>query len=177
MADNFVLTSWPAFKALAATKQLGLQYTEFVNRYDVYINEGILVWQISLTKDSGTDVTDFETTYKALSNRPSFLLGQFRNKYTNIAGNATTVVKNSNGVVRGISINNNNTGGTITVYDNTAGNGTKIATIEIATPSGGLLSSTGQQSPVYVTLTAEFTTGLTVVTSGSNNNNVTVFYV
>lgn len=174
---ELVITSWPAFKSLAGTKQLGLQYIEFPTRYDIYMNEGVLIWVISLSKDSGSDVTDFENTYKALSNRPSFLLGQFRNKYNNITGNSTTTVKSGNGVLRGISINNNNTGGSIVVYDNTAASGTKMATIEIATPSGGLLSSTGQQSPVYMTFTAEFSTGLTVVTSGSSNNNITVFYV
>lgn len=176
-ADELILTSWSAFKTLAATKQLGLQYVEFPTRYDIYINEGVLIWRITLNKDAGDDVIDFESTYKTLSNKPSFFLGQFRNKYRNMTGNSTVTVKSGNGVVRGISINNNNTGGTITVYDNTASSGTKIATIEIATPSGGLLSSTGQQSPTYITMTAEFATGLTVVTTGSSNNDITVYYV
>lgn len=175
--EELIFTSWSAFKALAVTKQLGLQYLEFSSRYDIYIVEGVLIWRISLLKDGGDEVTDFETTYKALSNRPSFLLGQFRNKYKNITGNATTVVKASNGVVRGISINNNTTGGDIVVYDNTAASGTKIASLSIATPSGGLLSTSGQPSPTYITMTAEFATGLTVVTSGSNNNDITVYYV
>lgn len=177
MTDIFVLTSWTAFKILAGTKQLGFQYIEFPTRYDIYINEGVLVWTICITKDSGDDVTDFETNYKNLSNKPSFLLGQFRNKYRNITGNSTTTIKTGSGVVRGISINNNNTGGEITVYDNTAASGTKICTIQIGTPSGGLLSTSGQQNAVYVTMIAEFTAGLTVVTSSSNNNDITVYYV
>lgn len=171
-----IFTNWTDFKTLAITKQLGLHYTEYSNRYDIMMNEGVLIWRITLIKDSGTDVTDFETTYKTLSNRPTFFLGQFRNKYRNITGNATTVVKSSGGVLRGISINNNNTGGTIIVYDNTSASGTKIATLEIATPSGGLLSSTGLQSPVYIDMVAEFTTGLTIVTSGSTDNNITAYY-
>lgn len=175
--EPFVVGTWIAMKSLAATKQLGLQYVEFPTRYDIYLNEGILTWQITLSKDGGADVTDFEGTYKALSNRPSFLLGQFRNKYRNITGNGTTTVKSGNGVVRGISINDNTTGGTITVYDNTAASGTKIATMQIGTPSGGLLSSSGQPGPNYMTMTAEFSTGLTIVTSGSSNNDITVYYV
>lgn len=175
--EELILTSWSIFKTSAISKQLGLQYIEFANRYDIYINEGVLVWKISLIKDNGDDVIDFETNYKALSNKPSFFLGQFRNKYRNMSGNSTVTVKSGNGVIRGISINNNNTGGLVTVYDNTAASGTKIATLEVATPSGGLLSSSGQQSAVYITMTAEFTTGLTVVTSGSTSNDITVYYV
>lgn len=175
--NELIFTSWSAFLTLAATKQLGLNYLEFETRYDIFMNEGVLIWRITLLKDGGEDVASFENTYKALSNKPTFLLGQFRNKYRNITGNTTVTVKSGNGVIRGISINNNNTGGTVTVYDNTAASGTKIATIEIATPSGGLLSSTGQQSPNYVTMTAEFATGLTVVTSSSSNNNITIYYV
>lgn len=175
--EPIVFTNWSAFKVLAATKQLGLQYMEFPTRYDIYMNEGLLVWTISLQKDGGTDVLDFEGTYKALSNRPSFLLAQFRNKYINLTGNGTTTVKSGNGVIRGFSINDNTTGGTITLYDNTAGNGTKLGTFQVATPSGGLLSTSGQPSAVYITMTAEFATGLTVVRSGSSSNDITVYYV
>lgn len=175
--EELVLTSWSYFTTLAIVKQLGLQYIEFSTRYDIYINEGVLVWRISLQKDGGTDVTDFETTYKSLSNKPSFFLGQFRNKFRNVTGNTTVTVKSGIGVIRGISINNNTTGGTITVYDNTAASGTKIATLEIGTPSGGLLSSSGQPGPVYVTMVAEFSTGITVVTTGSSGNDITVYYV
>lgn len=171
------IDTWTAFKALAVTKQLGLHYVEFADRYELAINEGVLVWTMTLPKDSGVDVIDFETTYKALSNRPSFFLGQFRNKYRNIAGNATVTVKSGNGVLRGISINNNTTGGNITVYDNTAGSGTKIGTFQIATPSGGLLSSSGQPSPTYIIMAAEFTTGLTIVTAGSSSNDITAYYI
>lgn len=176
-SSTLVMDTWTAFKSLAITKQLGLNYIELETRYDLYANEGVLVWYLSLPKNGGADVLDFENNYKALSNKPSFFIGQFRNKYKNITGNSTTTVKSGNGVVRGISINDNTTGGNITVYDNTAGSGTKIATFQVATPSGGLLSTSGQPSPTYITMTAEFTTGLTVVTSGSSSNDITVYYV
>lgn len=169
--------TWAAFKALAATKQLGLHYVEYPNNYELYLNEGVLVWNISVLKDGGADVTDFENNFKALSNRPSFFLGQFRNKFRNITGNDTVTVKSGNGVMRGISINNNNTGGDVVIYDNTAASGTRIANIQIGSPAGGLLSTTGLQAPVYLNLTAEFTTGLTVVTTGSSSNNITIYYV
>lgn len=175
--EEIVLENWTLFKTLAVTKQLGFNYNELPGRYDIYLNEGVLVWKIILYKDEGADVTDFETNIKSLSNKPTFFLGQFRNKYRNITGNTTVTVKSGNGVLRGITINNNNTGGTFTIYDNTAGSGTKIGTIVAGTPSGGLLSTTGLQSPVYTNFTVEFSTGLTIVTSGSSNNDITVCYV
>lgn len=177
MQNSVFEVSWSFFKGLAVTKQLGLHYTEDSSQYIIFMNEGVLVWQTAIPKDGGSDVTEFEGTYKALANKPSFFHGQFRNKYNNIIGNTTVTVKSGNGVIRGLSINNNNTGGDIVVYDNTAGSGTKIASIQVATPSGGLLSSTGLQSAVYITMAAEFTTGLTVVTTGSTSNNITVYYV
>ncbi len=173
----FPSSSWSAFKVLAVAKQLGLQYAEYIDHYEIVISDGVIIWSIGLLRDGGADVTDFENNYKAISNRPSFFHGQFRNRYLNITGNDTEVVKSGSGVLRGISINNNNTGGEITIYDNTAASGTKIATIKVATPSGGLLSSSGLQGANFLSFTAEFTTGLTVVTSGSSDNDITVLYV
>lgn len=169
--------TWTALKYLAVTKQIGLNYAEYDDRYEIIVNEGLLMWVSTIPKDGGADVVDFETTYKALSNKPTFLLGQFRNKYSNLTGNGTTIVKSGSGVIRGISINNNNTGGDVVIYDNTAGSGTKIVSLQIGTPSGGLLSNTGLQPPNYVTMVAEFTVGLTIVRSGSTSNDITVFYV
>lgn len=167
---------WSAFKALAASKQLGLHYIEYDNRYELYLNEGVLVWNNTLLKDGGADVTDFETTYKALSNKPSFFLGQFRNKFRNLTGNGTTTVKTGTGVLRGLSLNDNNTGGTVTLYDNTAASGTKIATVKIGDLLSGITGGSSQTAN-YLPFVAEFTTGLTVVTAGSSSNDITVFYV
>lgn len=98
---------------------------------------------------------------------------QFRNKFLNIAGNATTTVKSGAGRLHGISINNNTTNGTITVYDNTAGSGTKIFTFAVGN-GGGLITGVG---PSFIgPLGAEFATGLTIVTAGSANNDITAFY-
>lgn len=170
-------STWADFKTLAVTKQLALTYTEWPNRYEVYLNEGVLVWNFTLPKDEGADVINFETYYKAAANQPSFFHGQFRNKFRNITGNDTVTVKSGKGVLRGLSINNSNTGGTVTIYDNTSASGTKLATYQLGTPAGGLLSSTGLNPPIQLDCTAEFATGLTIVTSGSAVNDITVYYV
>lgn len=97
--------------------------------------------------------------------------------YRNITGNATTVVKPVPGRLNSIVINKNWTGGTVTIYDNTSATGTIIGTIDVGTPSGGLLSSSGIPGPVTINfLNIETTTGLTIVTSGSTSNNITVIY-
>lgn len=101
----------------------------------------------------------------------------FRNKFRNLTGNATTTVKSGSGTLSGVLINNNTTGGTITIYDNTAASGTLIGTFTVGSPSGGLLSSSGQPSPFSTgPLGLEFATGLTIVTAGSASNNVTILY-
>lgn len=80
-------------------------------------------------------------------------------RYTNITTNTTTVVKTGLGALMGIHYNTPAGSGTVTVYDNTAGSGTKIATITKTTT--GLV-------PLYV----QFKTGLTVVTSAADDITV-----
>lgn len=102
---------------------------------------------------------------------------QFRNTYSNLTSNATTTVKSGAGILHAIIINANWTGGTITIYDNTAASGTKIFTMTIGSPTGGLLSTSGQSGPFSTgPLGLEFSTGLTIVTAGSTSNNITVLY-
>ena len=71
-------------------------------------------------------------------------------KYSHLTGNATTTIKTGAGRLHSININNNTTGGLIKVYDSTAGSGTSIMFLTLGTPSGGLLSSSGQAGPVYI---------------------------
>ena len=80
----------------------------------------------------------------------------------NITTATTTVVKTGPGVLVSIVLNATNAG-TITVYDNTAGSGTKIATISAAAPAGASFG--------YL---CQFTTGLTIVTASADN--ITVVY-
>jgi hypothetical protein len=81
--------------------------------------------------------------------------------YTNITSATTTVVKSGAGFLHAVAINLAVAAGVITLYDNTAGSGTKIATITFPTP---LLAN--QMLMVY---NVKFTTGLTIVTSASTD--------
>lgn len=85
--------------------------------------------------------------------------------YTNISSNTTTVIKSGTGIMHTLVINTRGGTSTCTVYDNTAGSGTKIATIDTT------LSTTAF---VY---DADFTTGLTIVTAGVSAADVTVTWI
>jgi hypothetical protein len=82
--------------------------------------------------------------------------------YLNITTATTTTVKSGAGTLHVIAINTPVASATITVYDNTAGSGTKIGTISL----GGTLAN-----DVYdpVLLDVSFGTGLTIVTSGATD--------
>lgn len=88
-----------------------------------------------------------------------------RAKFSNIAGAATTVVKPRAGTLHRITINKPIAASTITIYNNTAGSGAKIATI--TNPAGA-----GQ--PYYLDFIVRFDVGLTIVTSGADD--VTAVY-
>lgn len=80
--------------------------------------------------------------------------------YTNItlAAPTTTLVKNGPGLLHTITINTPVASSVITIYDNTAGSGTKIGTITLP---GTLL----QQGPYSAAYDVPFSTGLTIVTA------------
>lgn len=80
----------------------------------------------------------------------------------NITTATTTVVKTGRGVCVSIVLNATNAG-IITVYDNTAASGTKIATIAASALAGTTFG--------YL---CQFTTGLTIVTASADN--ITVVY-
>ncbi len=87
----------------------------------------------------------------------------------NITTNATTVVKSGSGLFHALVIN---IVGTIaadsraTIYDNTAGSGTVIATVDLSNAALGPMR-------IY---NATFSIGLTVVTAGTTAANITVMY-
>lgn len=89
--------------------------------------------------------------------------------FTNIAGAATTTVKTGRGKLAKIIVNKAVASGVITVYDNTAGSGTKIGTI---TQPATLLQS--QWATDYGNDGILFQTGLTIVTSAADD--ITVVY-
>lgn len=84
--------------------------------------------------------------------------------YTNITTQTTTTIKSGAGYLDSLTINTPVASGVWTIYDNTAGSGTKIGTITLP---GTLLSS----GPITVFFHAKFVTGLTVVTSGATTDS------
>lgn len=85
-----------------------------------------------------------------------------RFSYSNIASATTTTVKSGAGFLHSIVINTT-AAGTITIYDNTAGSGTKIGTIAASVVIGSTM--------MY---DVSFATGLTIVTAGASD--ITVSY-
>lgn len=88
-------------------------------------------------------------------------------KYANITTNTTTVVKTGPGVLHTITVNIVGTApATLTIFDNTAGSGTKIATATITASDTWFLYDVG------------FNNGLTIVTaSGATVGDYTVSYL
>jgi hypothetical protein len=86
-------------------------------------------------------------------------------KYQNLSANATTTIKSGEGVLHAIAINTKGaTGNTATIYDNTSGSGTKIATIDTTSQIQTLLYD------------INFTTGLTIVLASGTAADLTVSY-
>jgi hypothetical protein len=101
----------------------------------------------------------------------------FSNKF--VTGNQSVLVKSGPGILHAIIISNDATGGAITVYDGTAATGgTLLGGAVAGTPSGGLLSGSGNPPTATVgPLDIAFTNGLFVVTSGSTNNQFMVIFL
>lgn len=110
------------------------------------------------------------TTNVSLSvwNSSVFRLGndQQRPNFANINTNTTTILKLGAGTLRRIIINTNGaTNNIATVYDNTAGSGTLIATINTTAAVGGVFE-----------YNLDFSVGLTIVTATGTAANITVIY-
>ena len=85
--------------------------------------------------------------------------------YQNIPANATTTIKSGAGILKRIVIGEVGSGDSLaTVYDNTAGSGTKIASISLGAYA------------VTLEFDARFATGLTVVTTGTTPGKLTIVY-
>lgn len=80
-------------------------------------------------------------------------------QYSNILTATTTVCKTGFGKLSKIIINRSIASAVVTIYDNTAGSGTKIATIT--------MPATLLQTHVTLDYNCNFGTGLTVVTSST----------
>lgn len=82
--------------------------------------------------------------------------------FSNITSATTTVIKSGSGVLHALVVNTPVASGTITMYDNTSATGTKIGTI---TNPLTLL----QMGPLNATYDVQFSTGLTIVTTGTQD--------
>lgn len=85
------------------------------------------------------------------------------NSAINITTATTTTVKSGAGVFASLNVNTGGASSTATVYDNTAGSGTKLGTFSTAT-----------QGVFPVNLA--FATGLTVVTANGTPADITIAY-
>ena len=86
-------------------------------------------------------------------------------KYTNITGQAATTIKSGSGVLHTICVNTAAATETITIYDNTAGSGTKIGTATVYASTNPCL-----------TYDVNFATGLTLVTATASSDLTVSYY-
>ncbi len=99
------------------------------------------------------------------SNQSTITTQQAGFSFANITTATTTTVKSGAGVLHGVTVNTKGTiASTITIYDNTAGSGTKIGTIDSLNLAGQFLFDVA------------FATGLTLVTTGTVAPDITVSY-
>lgn len=97
------------------------------------------------------------------SNQSAITTQQAGFSFTNITTSTTTTVKSGAGVLHLVNINADGTvASAVTVYDSLTGSGTKIATINSLALSGAFVYDIA------------FTTGLTIVTTGTQAPDVTV---
>lgn len=99
---------------------------------------------------------------RLLNNNGQASFNSEAHNYSNITTGTTTTVKSGSGVLKRITINTT-AAGAITVYDNTAGSGTKIATF----PSSAVVGT--------YEFGVKFSTGLTIVTAAASD--ITVAYL
>lgn len=93
---------------------------------------------------------------------------ELRYGYANITTTTTTTIKSGAGFLHALTLMTPVATSVITLYDNTAGSGTKIGTITLP-------AAISNQGPVVVPLNISFTTGLTIVTATAASD-ITVSY-
>lgn len=110
----------------------------------------------------GTKIAGEDLTNDRMLTAPKY-------NYTNIpAGQATSVIKASAGILRSITFHGAATAtNTTTVYDNASGAGTVIARP----------AATAVTAPTTVTYDIAFTTGLTIITATANGCDMTVAWL
>ena len=99
------------------------------------------------------------------SNQSTITVQQAGYSFQNITTATTTTVKSGAGVLRGVTVNTKGTiASTIVIYDNIAGSGTIIGTIDSLNLAGQFVFDVA------------FATGLTLVTTGTVAPDITVSY-
>jgi hypothetical protein len=63
------IDNWTDFKQIIADRNINAQFYSFGDVYFIYGKDGFLLFTISLDKDDGSDVIDFETNYQNLWNK------------------------------------------------------------------------------------------------------------
>lgn len=111
-------------------------------------------------------VSSLPAVTATISSMPNVTANEPTYNFRNITSAATTVVKNATGKLKSLIINAAASLATATIYDNTAGSGTKIGTITMP------LTLTAAQ--IVMPYNCTFSTGLTVVTTGGMD--ITVVY-
>ena len=116
----------------------------------------VLAAEITLPQSNGT-----KTPMGGVGDAAKTTGGGFT--FVNITTNATTVVKSGAGFVHTVCVLTAGATDTATIYNNTAGSGTTIGTLDTA------LTGCFQ-------IDAIFTIGLTIVTAGTTPGNLSVSY-
>jgi hypothetical protein len=125
---------------------------------------------VSITYNTGAG-TNLDYMHVSQGQAPWAVSGP--NSYRNLTTATTTVVKNATGRLYGVAVNTLVSGATLTLYDNTAGSGTIIATQTLVFTTSAATSYTW--SPTLQNIGGvTFATGLTAVTTGTAN--WTIYY-
>ena len=100
------------------------------------------------------------------SNHSDIVTKKSASSYAHLNSTGTTTIKSGAGILRRVVVNTNGSGSnTFTIYDNTVGSGTVIATIDTVNAVGG-----------FFEYGLAFSIGLTVVSATGTSADITVIY-
>jgi hypothetical protein len=113
----------------------------------------------------GQNTMSASTPVVLSSNHSDISVKNKSSSFSNITTTGTTTIKSGAGIFRRLVINTKGSASnTFTIYDNTAGSGTVIATIDTVNSTGSLEYGLA------------FSTGLTIVSASGTSANATVIY-
>lgn len=113
----------------------------------------------------GQNTMSASTPVVLSSNHSDISVKNQSSSFSNITTTGTTTIKSGAGIFRRLVINTKGvSSNTFTIYDNTAGSGTVIATVDTVNSTGSLEYGLA------------FSTGLTIVSASGTSANATVIY-